>query len=166
MCQNVTGCNGWKSRKSLQINMCNGVTGFFAVFSGIESGSFSMAREHPRFNPKGIASSSPGLARRREGRPWVMAFEFHNPEKVEYQKLTRNRFNPCRVVIPLYSHPGWLVPRDPGLKASIPLGLKNQRRRPKNHSVFHPKQRRTCNGCTALHPASRSSPKPCPRPGW
>jgi len=52
-----------------------------------------------------------------------MAFKFPDPE---YQRLTRNRFNPCRVVISLCFHPGWLVPRDPGLKASIPLGLKSK----------------------------------------
>ncbi len=40
-------------------------------------------------NPKGIASFSPGLARFREGLPWVAAFTFHNPERVEYQRLMK-----------------------------------------------------------------------------
>src|ERR1017187_6921570 len=67
----------------------------------------------PRFNPKGIGSSNPGLARFRESLPWVAAtipkgfnhsaqgwpilrglpcvaaFELHNPERVEYQILTK-----------------------------------------------------------------------------
>ena len=46
--QNVTECNGEcngsKMRKCLGFNMCNGVTGFFAVFSGIESTIDSLAR--------------------------------------------------------------------------------------------------------------------------
>jgi hypothetical protein len=41
----------------------------------------------PFVNPKGIASFSPGLARFREGLPWVDAFKSHNPEGVEYQRL-------------------------------------------------------------------------------
>jgi hypothetical protein len=36
-------------------------------------------------NPEGIESSSPGLARFREGQPWVIARKCHNPNGVEYQ---------------------------------------------------------------------------------
>jgi hypothetical protein len=35
-------------------------------------------------NPEGIESYSPGLARVREGLPWVKAFKVQNPEKVQY----------------------------------------------------------------------------------
>ena len=44
-----------------------------------------MCYKNPFVNPKGITSFSPGSARFREGPPWVVAFNFHNPERVEYQ---------------------------------------------------------------------------------
>src|SRR5208282_821332 len=40
-------------------------------------------------NPKGIGAFSPGLARFREGLPWVTIFQFHNPEKVASQRLAK-----------------------------------------------------------------------------
>jgi hypothetical protein len=41
------------------------------------------SNELPRVgNPKGIASFSPGLARLRQGLPWVVASKRHNPERV------------------------------------------------------------------------------------
>jgi hypothetical protein len=43
----------------------------------------------PLFNPKGIASISPGLARVREGLPWVAANKIHNPARVESQPLMK-----------------------------------------------------------------------------
>jgi hypothetical protein len=43
----------------------------------------------PWFNPKGIASFSPRLARFREGLPWVIAGKPHNPERVVYQNSRR-----------------------------------------------------------------------------
>jgi hypothetical protein len=44
----------------------------------------NMAGQVPFFNPKGIASLSPGLARFREGLPWVTAIiNPPNPERVE-----------------------------------------------------------------------------------
>src|SRR5208283_4759807 len=45
--------------------------------------------EYPLINPDGIGSFSPGLARFREGLPWVTAFKLHNPERVEYQEPTK-----------------------------------------------------------------------------
>jgi hypothetical protein len=39
------------------------------------------------FNPKGIVSVSPALARLREGLRWVAAREGPNPERVAYQRL-------------------------------------------------------------------------------
>ena len=45
--------------------------------------------QNPLANPKGIASFSPGLARVREGLPWVVSFKFYNPERVESQRLTK-----------------------------------------------------------------------------
>jgi hypothetical protein len=41
--------------------------------------------QKPFFNPERIVSFSPGLARFREGLPWVMALKRNNPEGVEYQ---------------------------------------------------------------------------------
>jgi hypothetical protein len=41
------------------------------------------------FNPKGIVSSSPRLARLGEGLPWVVIGRDLNPERVEYQSLDR-----------------------------------------------------------------------------
>ena len=49
----------------------------------------AMCDKNPFVNPNGIASFSPGLARVREGLPWVAAFTFHNPERVEYQRLMK-----------------------------------------------------------------------------
>ena len=49
----------------------------------------SMCCKNHFINPKGIGSFSPGLARFREGLPWVAAFKFHNPERVEYQRFTK-----------------------------------------------------------------------------
>jgi hypothetical protein len=61
--------------------------GFSDVFGTIEIPGSSMSCENPFVNPKGIASFSPGLARFREGLPWVVSFKFQNPEGVEYQRL-------------------------------------------------------------------------------
>jgi hypothetical protein len=47
------------------------------------------AEQDAIFNPERIVSFSPGLARFREGLPWVTAFKVHNPERVEYQTLTK-----------------------------------------------------------------------------
>jgi len=58
---------------------------FFALFGGIEMVCSSMCRQVTIGNPEGIESHSPGLARFWEGLPWVSAFEFDNPERVEYQ---------------------------------------------------------------------------------
>ena len=41
------------------------------------------------FNPEGIGSLSPGLARFREGLPWVATVGLHNPERVASHALTR-----------------------------------------------------------------------------
>jgi hypothetical protein len=49
----------------------------------------SMCCKNHFINPKGIGSFGPGLARFREGLPWVAAFKFHNPERVEYQRFTK-----------------------------------------------------------------------------
>lgn len=43
----------------------------------------------PFVNPEGIASFSPGLGRYREGLPWVVAFNPHHPERVEFRSLTK-----------------------------------------------------------------------------
>ena len=56
----------------------------FAVFSGIGRTVSSMCCKTPIRNPEGIESFSPGLARFREGLPWVTAVKFQNPERVEY----------------------------------------------------------------------------------
>jgi hypothetical protein len=50
---------------------------------------FSTACPGAFFNPKGIASFSPGLARFRESLPWVAANNSINPERVEYQSLMK-----------------------------------------------------------------------------
>jgi hypothetical protein len=62
---------------------------FFDVFDGIETARSAMCDKNPLANPKGIASFSPGLARFREGLPWMEAIKFHNPERVEYQRLVK-----------------------------------------------------------------------------
>ena len=41
------------------------------------------------FNPKGIASFSPGLARLREGLPWVPVIRNPNPERVAARVLEK-----------------------------------------------------------------------------
>ena len=56
---------------------------------GIEIAGVSMTCRDQWFNPKGIASFSPRLARLREGLPWVIAGKPHNPEKVVYQNSRR-----------------------------------------------------------------------------
>jgi hypothetical protein len=45
--------------------------------------SSSMRRKCPSYNPNGIGSFSPGLARFREGLPWVTAVTLLYPEGVE-----------------------------------------------------------------------------------
>jgi hypothetical protein len=45
---------------------------------------FGAASSH-LFNPKGIVSFSPGLARFREGLPWVTDIDLRNPERIESQ---------------------------------------------------------------------------------
>ena len=57
-------------------------------------------------NPKGIRSLSPGLARFREGLPYVLPRLISTTLKGLNIKDLRNRFNPFRVVIPFYLHPG------------------------------------------------------------
>src|SRR5208282_5833314 len=60
-----------------------------SLFSAEKNGLFIYAPQKPFFNPERIASFSPGLARFREGLPWVAVFTFHNPERVEHQALTK-----------------------------------------------------------------------------
>src|SRR5580692_8514001 len=48
---------------------------------------------HARFNPKGIASFSPRLARLREGLPWVIADIGHNPERRCIPAPSEHRYN-------------------------------------------------------------------------
>jgi hypothetical protein len=50
------------------------------VFSGIESAYSSKSAKETSSNPEGIESSSPGLARFREGQPWGIAGPRDNPE--------------------------------------------------------------------------------------
>jgi hypothetical protein len=56
---------------------CNGEMGNDAFKDGREE----------CFNPKGIVSFSPRLARLGEGLPWVNIGMYINPEMVEYQRL-------------------------------------------------------------------------------
>jgi hypothetical protein len=46
-------------------------------------------RQDPSSNPERTESISPGLARFREGLPWVVAFNPHNPARVESQSYGR-----------------------------------------------------------------------------
>jgi hypothetical protein len=55
-----------------------------------KNGPSSMACRGAFFNPNGIASSSPGLARFRESLPWVSAMHSTNPERVGSQSLMKN----------------------------------------------------------------------------
>jgi len=48
-----------------------------------------MCGNDPSFNPERIGSFSPGLARFREGPPWVVAFNRHNPARVASQSVRR-----------------------------------------------------------------------------
>jgi hypothetical protein len=50
---------------------------------------FIKALNEPSANPEGIESLSPGLARFREGLPWVKSFPWINPEGVAYQVLRK-----------------------------------------------------------------------------
>jgi len=71
------------------------------------NGTRYFPRRPPRvcFNPNGIGSFSPRLARLGEGLPWVVADMDFNPEGVESQRL-RSRSNPFRVVISVPLTPG------------------------------------------------------------
>jgi len=62
---------------------------FFAFFGGIEMARSVVCDKNPFVNPNRIGSFSPGLARFREGLPWVPAFNPHNPARVEYQGVTK-----------------------------------------------------------------------------
>src|ERR1039457_4335835 len=59
-------------------------------FQWNDTRAFQEPRQDPFFNPKWIASLSPGLDRVREGLPWVAAVKFHNPERVESQALMKS----------------------------------------------------------------------------
>jgi len=48
-----------------------------------EKGGSSISFDGQSFNPERIGSFSPGLARLREGLPWVATFKFINAEGVE-----------------------------------------------------------------------------------
>ena len=65
---------------------------FFAAFNGVETPFSSICCNHASSNPERIESFSPGLARFREGLPWVMALMRYNPVRVEPQS-----FNPERI---------------------------------------------------------------------
>jgi hypothetical protein len=63
--------------------------GFFAVFSGISWSGLPTWSNGLFFNPKGIGSSSPALARFIEGQRWVAQRKGFNPERVAYQRLMK-----------------------------------------------------------------------------
>jgi hypothetical protein len=50
------------------------------------------------------------------------------------------RFNPFRVVIPFSVYPGWLVPRNPGLSASNPVGIGEAKQDAAVWGPCHPNQ--------------------------
>jgi len=73
---------------------------------GIPADGLWRARHlHRSGNPERIAAFSPGMAQFREGLPWVAASKFPNPERVEYQRLTK-LVKPFQGGMSLYLHPG------------------------------------------------------------
>jgi hypothetical protein len=89
---------------------------------GIEMGCSPMYWKGPGFNPEGIGSLSPGLARFREANPGYSPASAATLKGLNL-KRSPSQINPFRVVISPDPNPGWLVPRNPGLKAPIPLGF-------------------------------------------
>jgi hypothetical protein len=57
--------------------------GFFAVFGGIKGLHCMVPFAEPDFNPEGIGTISPRLARFREGLPWVIESRTSYPEGVK-----------------------------------------------------------------------------------
>jgi hypothetical protein len=93
--------------------------GFFAVFCGIPR---DLGRGHWFSNPNGIEAFSPGLARLREGLPWVAAITSHNPERVEYQMLTK-RIQPFQGFDFLLSSPRVARSSQPWAERYNPFGI-------------------------------------------
>jgi hypothetical protein len=132
---NIGRGNGRILRKSLPANGCNGVTRFFAVFGGIEMARSAMCDKNLFVNPKGIASFSPGSARFREGLPWVAAFNFHNPEGVEYQRLIK-QIQPLQGCDFFLFSPGVARGAPPWAECFNPVGIENPCRHPKHLSRY------------------------------
>jgi hypothetical protein len=92
-------------------------------------------RRHWFFNPKGIASFSPGSARFREGLPWVAAFNFHNPEGVEYQRLIK-QIQPLQGCDFFLFSPRVARGAQPWAECFNPVGIENPCRHPKHLSRY------------------------------
>ena len=102
----------------------------------------AMCDKKPFVNPKGIASLSPGLARFREGLPWVATFNFRNPERVESQRLA-TQIQPLQGCDFSLSSPRVARGAQPWAESFNPVRIENQWRHTRHLAVFHRKRRGT-----------------------
>ncbi len=110
---------------------------------GIRMACSSMLCENLFCNPEGIESLSPGLSRFPEGLPWVEAFTFHNPERVEYHTFMKE-IQPLQGCDFAEFSPRVARCSQPWAERFNPVGIgKTSGNRPNMNSAFHRKQRRT-----------------------
>jgi hypothetical protein len=115
--------------------------GFLDVFDGITMACSSMFRMAPSFNPEGIASFSPGVARFREGLPWEHGVSFFQPHRgcgpmvVQYA----NRHNPVGVVSVLILLPRVARSSQPWAKSLNPVGIGKTNNAPQISLAIPPK---------------------------
>ena len=129
--------------KWLVINAIKHKFRFFAVFSGIESVGFNAMPQPVCFNPEGIESFSPRLARLGEGLPWVGCRRRLNPEGVAYQRLGKHHSTLSGLRF-LFRLPWVARSSQPRADGCNPVGIgKPTHHNPRTHWPFHRKQRRT-----------------------
>ena len=123
--------------KLLVSNIFRSTRRFLNVFGGIEMARSAMCDKNSFVNPKGIGSLSPGLARFREGLPWVAAFNFQNPERVEYQRLAK-QMQPLRGCDSSLSSPRVARGAQPWAESFNPVGIEKPMPRPQTSlPIFH-----------------------------
>ncbi len=114
-----------------------------AIFGVIRMACSSMLCENLFCNPEGIESLSPGLSRFPEGLPWVEAFQFHNPERVEYHAFMKE-IQPLQGCDFAEFSPRVARCSQPWAERFNPVGIgKTNGNRPNINSAFHRKQRGT-----------------------
>ena len=137
----VGGPNIWRR----QLRQLYDFYRFFAVFSGISWSGLLTWSNGLFFNPKGIGSSSPALARFIEGQRWVAQRKGFNPERVAYQRLMKEiqLFQSCDFPV---NSPWVARSAQPRADRFNPFGIGLTQDAHEQRLAFHRKQRRTFRG--------------------